>query len=299
MEQRIPKLTACIMAVFTFLFGMGAYEILHFPHDTRSLSLHNAASAYDRSILRNNPAALSMSAEKTVYSYLVLPAGIHSGEIQRVYKVASGIHAGKLSYISYGTIVDGKTYETTSAYDMLLEIGYKKELKNIISVGISGGYLLSSISGYRSQLLYTNIGLRSRMMRKRIGMGFSLENVGFLLTSYTDMKEPIPAIFRSACYYRPKYFPVIISIDIIHNMDRDAKIISGGLEINPENWLTFRLGCSSNRTGFLTGDFSSNWLTDVSGGIGFQFNQMNLDVGFMNLGAAGYVFGFSLSREVD
>ena len=32
-----------------------------------------------------------------------------------------------------------------------------------------------------------------------------------------------------------------------------------------------------------------NLLADISGGAGFQFNKMNLDVGFMNLGAAGYV----------
>ena len=114
---------------FSFLFGMGSYEMLHFPQDTRSLSLNNGASAYDRSLLRNNPATLSLATEGTVYSYLILPAGINSGEIQMVGKIGSGIHAGKLSYISYGTIIDSKTNEKTSAFDILIEIGYKKEYK--------------------------------------------------------------------------------------------------------------------------------------------------------------------------
>ena len=200
MERIIPQLTAFILAAFSFLFGGGSYDILHLSKDARSLSLHNAASAYDRSLLRNNPAALSLSIEKTAYSSLILPAGIHSGEIQQVRKMGSGIRAGKLSYISYGTIYDSETQKKTTAYDVLLEMGYKKELKNIVSIGISGGYLLSSIGGYHSQLLYTNIGIRSRMMRNRIGLGFSLENVGFLITSYTDVKESIPAIFRSSLY---------------------------------------------------------------------------------------------------
>ena len=166
---------------------------------------------------------------------------------------------------------------------------------------------MSYISGYHSQLLYTNIGLRSRMMRKRIGLGFSLENIGFHLNSYTDVKEPIPTIFRSAIYYMPKYLPVIISFDIIRSLNRDATKLSGSLEFNPGKRLTFRVGCSSNRIDFLTGGGSglntpeerSNLLAAISGGAGFQFNKMNLDVGFMNLGAAGYVVGFSISKKID
>ena len=287
------------MATISCLMGMGAYEILHFPQDARSLSLHNAASAYDRSLLRNNPAALSVTSENTIYSYLILPASIYSGEIQQTHKIGSGICAGKLSYISYGSIIDSETKGKTTAYDFLLEIGYKKELKNIISVGISGGYLLNYISGYDSQLLYINIGIRSRIIKKRMGFGFSLENVGFLLSSYTDIKESIPAIFRSSLYYSPKFLPTIINIDIMHIIDRDDVVLSGGLEFFPERRLTLRFGFSTHRTSLLTDDFSSNLLTDISGGAGFKFNKMNIDVGFMNLGASGYVVGFSISRKID
>ena len=137
------------------------------------------------------------------------------------------------------------------------------------------------------------------MMRKRIGLGFSLENLGFLLTSYTDKKELIPSIFRSALYYRLKYLPAIISVDIIRNLDRNTSELSSGLELNSGKQLIIRLGCSTHRAGFLTSGFSSNLLADVSGGIGFKFNKMNLDVGFMNLGAAGYVIGFSISQKLD
>ena len=295
MERRTPKLTAFILAAFSFLFGGSSYDILHLSKDARSLSLHNAASAYDHSLLRNNPAALSLSTGNISYSSIILPAGIHSGEVQWICKRNSDIHAGKLSYIGYGPIIDGETTEKTTAYEILLEMGYKNEFKNIISLGISGGYLLSSISGYHSQLLYTNIGIRSRM--KGMGLGFSLENLGFLLSSYTDVKESVPAIFRTALYYIPKYLPTIISADIIRRLDRDAIEFSGGLEFQPKRQLTLRLGCSNHRIGFLTGDFSSDLLVDISGGAGFQFNNINLDVGFMNLGAAGYVVGFSISKK--
>ena len=174
---------------------------------------------------------------------------------------------------------------------------HKNEQKNIVSIWISWGYLLSSFGGYHSQLLYTNIGIRSRMTRKRIGLGFSLENVGFLITSYTDVKESIPAIFRTALYYKPRYLPAIISVDIIRNLDRGIVELFGGLEFNPEKRLIIRLGCSSRRIGFLTDDFPSDLLAAVSGGVGFKFNKINLDIGFMNLGSAGYIIGFSISNK--
>ena len=130
-----------------------------------------------------------------------------------------------------------------------------------------------------------------------MGLGISLENVGFILNPYMNVKEYMPSIFRSALYYRPKYLSTIISIDIIHRLNRDATELSGSLEFNYGKLLTLRLGCSGNRIDFLTDDFSSNFLMDVSGGAGFQFNKIYLDVGFMNLGAAGYIMGFSISRR--
>ena len=80
---------------------------------------------------------------------------------------------------------------------------------------------------------------------------------------------------------------------------RNTTELSGGLEFNPGKRLIIRLGCSNQRRGFLTGDFSSDLLAAVSGGVGFQFTKINLDVGFMNLGAAGYVVGFSICRKSD
>ena len=61
--------------------------------------------------------------------------------------------------------------------------------------------------------------------------------------------------------------------------------------------LTFRLGINSNRRDFLTEDFSSDIISGVSGGVGFQFQKITLDIGFMNLGPAGFITGFSISNK--
>ena len=68
------------------------------------------------------------------------------------------MRAYKISFMSYGTIIDGETEDKAYAFDILLESGFKKEYKNITSIGISGGYLFSSIVGYQSQLIFSNFG---------------------------------------------------------------------------------------------------------------------------------------------
>jgi hypothetical protein len=231
------------------------------------------------------------------YSYLYLPANIYLGEIHHVSKNNNGVKATKICLLNYGEFIDSKTDEKYYAFDALVEMGYKRELKNIASVGISGGYLFSSVTGFNSQLLFSKIGVRSRLLRKRLGIGFSLENMGILLKSYTDVKEPIPVLFRTAFYYKPMYISLIINGDIVKILDDNSFYLSSGLEFISQHKLIFRIGINSDRCDYLTEDFSSDILAGISGGIGFQFQKINLDIGFMNLGPAGYIMGFSITNK--
>ncbi len=183
MYRQFTQLIIIYFSTGLYLFASGSYEIFNFPVDARNLALYNSASAYDGILLSNNPASLSKRANGNTYSYFYLPANIHFTGFQNVHNSNSRVRANKISFMSYGAIIDGETKKKSYAYDILLESGVKKEIKNLTSVGLSAGYLYSSITGYKSQLLYSNIGIRSRMLRKRLGIGLSLENIGFLLKS--------------------------------------------------------------------------------------------------------------------
>ena len=297
MDKQLTQLISIIITFSYLLFASGSYEVLNLPKDARSLALNNTTSAYGGPLLRNNPASLSMHSTGITYSYLYLPANIHSGEIHRIIKTARGIKASKISLLSYGAIIDSETEEKSYAFDVLLEMGFKRELKNIISVGISGGYLFSSVTGFNSQLLFSKIGVRNRLLKKRFGVGFSLENVGIILKSYTDIKESIPTLFRTSFYYKPMYIPLIINWDIVKKLDSKSLYFSSGFEFMYQNRLTFRLGISSKRKSYLTEDFSSDFIAGISGGVGFRVQKKTLDIGFMNLGPAGFIIGFSIRKD--
>ena len=187
------------------------------PSDAIALSLNNSASIYENKSLCTNPASLSTKTNFKSYSYILLPASIHYISYKNTKQINMGTVASKISYINYGILLDSKTNEESLAYDILLEYAYKRELFNIISLGISGGLLYSSIEDYRSNVLFANIGLRTRLLNKKLGLGTSFENLGFATNMYTNRREIIPSLVRFGVYYDLKYIPSILNINYIYN----------------------------------------------------------------------------------
>ncbi len=282
------------------LFANGSYEIFNMPSDAIALSLNNSASIYENKSLCTNPASLSTKTNFKSYSYILLPASIHYISYKNTKQIKMGTIASKISYINYGILLDSKTNKESLAYDILLEYAYKRELFNIISLGISGGLLYSSIEDYRSNVLFANIGLRTRLLNKKLGLGTSFENLGFATNMYTNRREIIPSLVRFGIYYDLKYIPSILNINYIYNYNNsfsDYLII--GSEFKLDNNIYIRLAINSLRKDLLIQDFSSDIISGLSGGIGLRKFDRFYDIGFKNLGPAGLILGFSISKKLN
>lgn len=288
-----------------FLFAVGSYDILNFPQDARSLALNNTTSAYNGSFLQNNPAAISMHSVGISYSYSYLPSNIHLGSIQQINKKGKRIRATKISLLNYGTVIDSEYKQKSHAFDALVELGYKKELKNILSVGISGGYLFSTITGYNSQLMYSKLGIRCRLLNKKIGIGLSLENVGIVLKKYTNAKEPIPTLLRTSMYYKLKYLPLVLNIDIINKQNEKYILITNGFEFHIDDRFTLYFGSrltheKIKQTIENIKEFENliiEYVDGISTGIGIKYGKTSLDFAFYNLRSTGYVLAFTLRKN--
>ena len=295
--KKIKKFLILILIYNVSLFGSYSYQILKFPYDARSLSLHNGASSYKRSFLRNNPASISFDTKKYMYSYFILPANIYSMEIQKKIIKNKSVYINKFSLISYGSLMDSEIKSTFTALDLLYEIGIKKEYANLFSYGISSGYLYSSIDTYNSHIFNSKIGINSHISNKKIGLGFSLENLGLIITPYTNYKESLPSIFRTAIYYKLLYMNAIINTDIIYEINNHVKELILGFEFYKTNNLFFRFGITTNRTQYLMKNITLDILAGISTGVGLKVNSTCFDLGIMNLGPAGYIIGFSITSK--
>jgi len=274
---------------------------LNLPQDARSLALNNTTSAYNGSFLQNNPATIFIDSRSMSYSYSNLPANIHLGSIQNINKINRVVRAYKISLLNYGIVVNSETREKSHAFDALIELGYKKELKNILSVGISGGYLFSSITGFNSQLIYSKMGARCRLLRKKIGIGISLENMGIILKKYTDVKETVPTLFRTAIYYQPKFIPLVLNVDIINKLNENIIFITNGFEFYIEDGFTLYIGSRFTQKN-IEGTFENlllDYIDGLSAGIGVSYAKTSLDFGYQNLSASGYVLALTLRQRSD
>jgi hypothetical protein len=93
------------------------------------------------------------------------------------------------------------------------------------------------------------------------------------------------------------YIPLVINGNVVRKLESDSFSFSSGLEFMSQRQLTFRLGISSKKNNYHTENFSTNFIAGISCGVGFQFKKSTLDIGFMNLGPAGYIIGFTISTK--
>ena len=117
-----------------------------------------------------------------------------------------------------------------------------------------------------------------------------------LNNGYTNIHEDIPTILRYSLYYRAKYIPMIINCNYTNQINYNNEFATG-IEYFATNKITLRIGVSSKRNEFLNGDFSSDFLAAISGGVGLKFKNSYINIGFMNLGASGYILGFSIANK--
>ena len=63
--------------------------------------------------------------------------------------------------------------------------------------------------------------------------------------------------------------------------------------------ITYRFGFNNQRSNLLNNNFSSDFLTGISGGIGIKFKKYIVDIGFLNLGSAGSIIAFSIINPLN
>ena len=59
-------------------------------------------------------------------------------------------------------------------------------------------------------LIYSKLGLRSNLYNNKMGLGISIENIVYILNSYTQFNETIPILFTIWGYYKLRYLPLTI-----------------------------------------------------------------------------------------
>ncbi|MBC8478873.1 MAG: PorV/PorQ family protein [FCB group bacterium] len=282
-----------ILLIPVFLQAQSTFEILNIPHSARDLALTQSGSALSNHNISTNPASMVSDEVVLFLDYLQYPADIALHSVSGLYPLQNSLFAFSLINLDYGSLKDSESLISFSARDLVFQAAWKTQLWNSLSAGVSVKYLYSKIADYSANGAAVTVGLRTRLLEKRLGIGLSLENFGRMFSSYDEKRESLPSAARLGLYYQPIHLPAVLSVDVLNYQDSDPKFV-GGIEFSTSEKFVIRVSSSSYKKDLEVGEFNEKFISGMAGGIGLKFTEFNIDISFQDMGPAGVVSGFGI-----
>ena len=196
--------------------------------------------------------------------------------------------------MNYGLLedsIDNNVINSFNSYEYLIE--YK--LENLNKYFFSSiGFVYSQIENYKSDAILFNI--KKEFKIKKINASFSLDNFGIILNSYTSIKQnsPYKIQFSLNDILLEKEFN--FGYNLVYNNCLRSPIHIISLSKNFNNFFKFRISNSTNYKKLKIYNDYKDYLYGFSIGFTLYTNTNKaIDIGFLNLGPSGYVYGITLN----
>lgn len=276
-----------IFTLISFLFTQSEYQILTAPKNIFQLSSNNGLSSKIDLDNYINPSSLDINKNISGFSLIQYPADIS------MYHLS--IKNYTLSILDYGVLKD-QIHNTInnefSAQEILLQYYYNYNIRNL-RFGLSLGGFYSNIDTYNSFGLISSLGLNAHYKVIDSYIGLSIENLGYVLKSYTTHNTKIPLQYRFS--YIKNLSSSLISYDIVlSKSDNNIKHILC-FQFNINNKIKFKISNSNYLKEMIVENNDFNFSSGIGLGINTQLKSIIFDVGLMNLGIAGWGYGMSIN----
>ncbi len=196
--------------------------------------------------------------------------------------------------MNYGLLedsIDNNVINSFNSYEYLIEYKLEKLDEYFFS---SVGFVYSQIENYKSDAILFNI--KKEFKIKKINASFSLDNCGIILNSYTSIKQnsPYKIQFSLNDILLKKEFN--FGYNLVYNNYLRSPIHIISLSKNFNNFFQFRISNSTNYKKLKIYNDYKDYLYGFSIGFTLYTNTNKaIDIGFLNLGPAGYVYGITLN----
>ena len=271
----------------SLLIGQSQYQILGLADNALQISSNNGFSGLTDFNSTSNPASLT-SGNSQSYSFIYYPSNIKFANF-RIMNIS-------VSILNYGTLedkLDNISNNIFSANEYLLKYNYNKTFKKNLRLGISIGGYYSQIDTYNSYGVISTLGLNNFFENINLGIGFTVENVGFILKNYTNTAVSLPSRYSFNLVY--KFKQIMLGWKLINylNINNTEYIMSFQFEVYENIFLN--LGGSSYRNKLVIHN-DYKYLYGMSCGIGFKVDNIEVNLGIKNLGISGNVFGVTVNN---
>ena len=276
-----------IFLLFSSLFSQSEYQILTAPKNIFQLSSNNGMSSKIDLDNYMNPSSLEIKKYIYGFSLIKYPADI------TMYHLTAKNYS--LSILDYGILKDQihniVNYEF-SAQEILLQYFYNYSVRNL-RFGFSIGGFYSNIDTYNSFGITTNLGLNSYYKLIDSSIGVSIDNLGYILKSYTAYNLKIPLQYRLS--FTKHLYSSLISYDLIllHNTNHIKQVLCFQFKIKDK--IKLKISNSNYLKEMIIDNNDYKFLSGIGLGINAKLKSIIFDIGFMNLGISGWGYGMSIN----
>ncbi|MCH9031251.1 MAG: PorV/PorQ family protein [candidate division Zixibacteria bacterium] len=294
--------------------GTRAFTFLKSPIGARAVAMGGAFTglADDESALYYNPAGtVSQNGSRLIIGYQNFMAGIQKGFLGYIKPLGPDQKIGVfINYLDYGdfirTDITGLENGIFGGGSVLLGANYSRQVSEKLQLGANFKLLYSKVDAFTATGAAIDLGAKyiirqqSRTRRDRGfgSIGFSIQNLGSMLSTYVDNaeKDPLPLTFRLGAGGQPRGVPLILSGDIIKSIDNDFQIAVGS-EYTDASPIILRLGWSSFGSNYRTTGNDSK-LAGFSFGAGFIFDRMQISYSITPMNDLGETHRITVTRDL-
>ncbi|RPI69590.1 MAG: PorV/PorQ family protein [Ignavibacteriae bacterium] len=293
-----PMLCAQEATIFPFLRG---------TISARAAGLGGATVALtgDLSTVVLNPASLyTVEGPQMTGTFIKHVLDINSGYATYGDKIGDvGMMAVTASYTSYGSFerTDASGAQTGSfgAQDVVLAATIARELDTLISYGFTVKFLYSGIDDQASTAIALDAGLHFQIPQSRTNVGIALLNLGAQLSTYDGTSDNLPIDLRIGVNHRLKGLPLLVNASLNHLTDDVESFgerflnFSVGGELYIGKVIMARLGYDNAQRN-LSGVNVATQATGLSGGIGVNLEDVDVDYALSSLGSSALMHRISV-----
>lgn len=324
-------------STFAQTSGESVFEFLNLPSTARQSALGGSVLTLDNDVNQPlwNPASIDSTLNnKMSANYTSFLAGINLGSFSYATKFNEklGVFHMGITYMDYGELTRADEFGTINgqfkAYDMAISVGYSYYIKALkMNVGANVKFINSLIDTYSSLAIATDIGFYFKSAKSPFRTALVFRNLGTQLKSFDGLKEKLPFAISFGVSSQLQHVPIrwfvtldnlqkwnigdpnpsnsTVELESEESIQEDISFINNfsrhfvlGVELFPQNKLTFRLGYNGKRAKELiipnTRSFGG-----LSYGFGLKLNKIRLNYSLTRFHPASNSNTFSLVVDLN
>ena len=283
----------------SFLLGETNYPGLLTWTNTPTMSLAGGGRlVFNAESDRLNPATLSYGKNRQFNgSLLQFPSEIRVESISFFSPKGKFNRSLSFRHQSFGVFqgYDDEANETEKyqSGETHITIAIAKKVENTpLRWGMSTTFLYSQLDEYSSTGLAFNAGSILDITPFGMAIGVNIENVGFILSPYTETKEKIPSQIAMSLSKKLAHLPLQIMLEALYDLQNEEVAISFSGIFKISNGIQLRLGTSSERINQnIKQSVSQSAMSGTGFGLDYSSHDYHIGIGSYFYGTGGWIHG--------